>query len=237
MSKTKTALLSKADDEQVEMFTTQKNDVSNLLSIAIERGAGIEQLSTLMDLQLRMTREQSRRSFIRAMLEFQNKVEPVIKSSSVRYQSSKGTTNFTFAKLSDIIKSITPTLYECGLAIRWKSVTTENMILVTFVVSHVDGWEEETTMSGEPDTSGGKNNIQAKGSTMTYLQRYTLNLALGICTEDDNDGAGGAPVQKPTLTQDKLQIIRDRIRSGSAKLEQVAEHFTLTEEQTKFLQS
>jgi hypothetical protein len=92
-------------------------------------------------------------------------------------------------------------------------------------------------MSGEPDTSGGKNNIQAKGSTMTYLQRYTLNLALGICTEDDNDGAGGAVAQKPKLSPDKLAIIKERIKSGTAKLEQVQEHFNLSPDEINFLQS
>lgn len=237
MSKTKPALIGKAEEEQVEMFPTQRNEVSNLLTIAIERGAGIEQLSTLLDLQMRMSKEHARREFIRALAEFQSKVKPVLKTSAVKYATGKGTTNFTFAKLGDIIQAIAPTLSECGLSVRWSSVTAENLITVTCIISHIGGHEEQTTMSGEPDTSGGKNNIQAKGSTMTYLQRYTLNLALAVCTEDDNDGAGGAPVQKPTLTQDKLQVIRDRIRAGTARLEQVAEHFTLTEDQTNFLKS
>lgn len=237
MPKAKTALTLQEEQEQVEMFPTQRNDASNLLTIAIEKGAGIEQLSSLMDLHLRMGKEFARREFIRAVSEFQSKVKPVQKTASVKYTTGKGSTNFTFAKLGDIIQAITPTLAECGLSVRWSSKTSDNLIAVTCIVSHVGGHEEQTTMSGEPDQSGGKNNIQAKGSTMTYLQRYTLNLALAICTEDDNDGAGGAPVQKPTLTQDKLQVIRDRIRAGTAKVEQVTEHFTLTEDQIKFLQS
>lgn len=236
-TKNKSALVGKADQEQVEMFPTQRNDVSNLLTIAIEKGAGVEQLSHLMDLHLRMGKEFARREFIRAVSEFQSKVKPVVKSASVKYQTAKGSTNFTFAKLGDIIQAITPTLAECGLSVRWSSVTEENKISVTCIVSHIGGHEETTTMSGEPDTSGGKNNIQAKGSTMTYLQRYTLNLSLAICTEDDNDGAGGAQIQKPTLTQEKLQVIRDRIRAGTANVERVSEHFTLTEDQIKFLQS
>lgn len=237
MNKTKTAVILKEEDEQVAKFPTHRNEVSNLLHIAIERGAGVEQLSHLMDLHLRMGKEFARREFIQAVSEFQSKVKPVQKNASVRYTTGKGSTNFTFAKLGDIIQAITPTLAECGLSVRWSSVTKENLISVTCIVSHVGGHEEQTTMSGEPDQSGGKNNIQAKGSTMTYLQRYTLNLALAICTEDDNDGAGGAPSQKPTLTQDKLQIIRDRIRAGTANVEQVSEHFTLTEDQINFLKS
>lgn len=236
-TKKQNALVNEVDNEQVEMFPTQRNDVSNLLTLALQNGAGVEQLAALLDLQMRLSKEQARREFIRAMSEFQGKVKPVLKTSSVKYATSKGSTNFTFAKLSDIIQAITPTLHECGLSVRWSSVTTDSLIEVSCIISHIGGHEERTTMSGEPDQSGGKNNIQAKGSTMTYLQRYTLNLSLAVCTEDDNDGAGGAPVNKPTLTQDKLQIIRDRIRAGTAKLEQVSEHFTLTDDQTKFLQS
>jgi len=40
-----------------------------------------------------------------------------------------------------------------------------------------------------PDTSGSKNSIQAVGSTVSYLQRYTLYSILGLASKDaDTDG-------------------------------------------------
>jgi hypothetical protein len=44
-------------------------------------------------------------------------------------------------------------------------------------------------MEGGLDNSGAKNDIQQKGSTHTYLQRYTLIGVLGLSTsDDDKDG-------------------------------------------------
>ncbi len=44
-------------------------------------------------------------------------------------------------------------------------------------------------MEAPADTSGSKNMVQARGSTITYLERYTLCAILGIATADeDMDG-------------------------------------------------
>jgi hypothetical protein len=107
---------------------------------------------------------------------------------------------------------------------------------MTCRVSHVAGHYEETKMIGEPDQSGGKNNIQAKGSTMTYLQRYTLNTLLAIATEDDNDGAGGAKASKPAPTAEQWSNICSKVKEG-VSIEKVQEHFTLTTEQINYLQN
>jgi hypothetical protein len=46
---------------------------------------------------------------------------------------------------------------------------------------------------GCADATGNKNPVQQIGSTVTYLQRYTLLAATGLATSDsDDDGRGGA---------------------------------------------
>ena len=66
------------------------------------------------------------------------------------------------------------------------------------MISHV------ITMAAGPDGSGGKNAIQAIGSTVSYLERYTLLAATGLATEDqDDDGRGANPV--PTMDKDRLK--------------------------------
>ena len=53
-------------------------------------------------------------------------------------------------------------------------------------------------MSAPADSSGSKNPVQQIGSTMTYLQRYTLIGALGLTTADkDDDGRQGVDSQMP----------------------------------------
>mgnify|MGYP000541184124 FL=1 len=63
--------------------------------------------------------------------------------------------------------------------------------MVTCILSHRDGHSEESSLSGPADASGSKNAIQAIGSTLTYLQRYTLVQALGLAAGDDDDGKAG----------------------------------------------
>ena len=50
------------------------------------------------------------------------------------------------------------------------------------------------------DTSGGKNNIQAMGSAVSYLERYTLLAITGLSTkemDDDGRGAGAGDGTQP----------------------------------------
>lgn len=46
-------------------------------------------------------------------------------------------------------------------------------------------------MGGPPDAGGAKNAIQARASTKTYLERYTLKAITGLSEQaDDDDGNG-----------------------------------------------
>jgi hypothetical protein len=47
-------------------------------------------------------------------------------------------------------------------------------------------------MTGPLDDSGNKNKIQQAGSTVTYLQRYTLLAVTGLSTQDQDDDGQGA---------------------------------------------
>lgn len=212
-----------------------RQESPNLAKMAIEKGLQINELRAILDLQKEWESRVSLREFNEAIAKFQALVKPVSRSSAVKYQGKGGTVNFKFAGLSEILPAITPVLSECGLSVRWKNEDVNNQLKITCIVSHVGGHSESCSMMGEPDVSGGKNNIQAKGSTMTYLQRYTLNLLLAISTEEDNDGAGGAPVSKPKPNESQWNTIKDRVKGGLS-IEKILEHFTLHEGEINFLQ-
>src|SRR5581483_8370196 len=57
--------------------------------------------------------------------------------------------------------------------------------------SHKDGHSRTASVPLALDTSGGKNNIQAMGSTTSYGRRYTMCMLLNIVTVgEDDDGKG-----------------------------------------------
>ena len=92
-----------------------------------------------------------------------------------------------------------------GLSFHWDIKTNEGsgVISVRCVISHQAGHEEVGEWQHEkPDTSGGKNAIQAKGSAQSYLKRYTLTAVAGVeATGIDDDGAATSEPEKITDDQ------------------------------------
>jgi hypothetical protein len=91
-------------------------------------------------------------------------------------------------------------------------------------VTHVKGHVERCIMKALADESGGKNSIQAIGSAITYLQRYTLLAATGLTSADidDDDGrAAGITDDAPTAPPDAWIALRDAAQEGNTALKTV----------------
>jgi len=163
---------------------------SGLLQQAIEKGLGVEELSKLMDLQERWEANQARKRFFEAFTEFQSHSPEIRKTKEVKFETKTGgTTNYKYAPLSEITNQISKSLQDANLSYRWEIQDNATEIKVTCLISHIEGHTEQTTMTANPDISGGKNAIQARGSAIEYMKRYTLIGALGISTADtDVDG-------------------------------------------------
>lgn len=156
------------------------------------------QMEALMNLQERWEKNQARKSFFAALAKFQAKVPVIPKTKTAKINSQKGFFTYKFADLGTITKTIKPVLEECGLSFRWEFAELNGKLKATCLISHCDGHTESTSMEAGMDNSGAKNDIQQKGSTQTYLQRYTLIGGLGISTaEEDNDGANHPKTTKP----------------------------------------
>lgn len=160
---------------------------AHMLQIAVERGADIDQLQKLMELHERWEKNQARKSFDAAISAAKSKIKPIIKRREVDFTSAKGRTHYMYEDLAQIASEVDPILAEFGLSYRYRSSQEGNKLTVTCVIAHRDGHSEETTLSAAYDESGNKNSIQAIGSTTTYLQRYTLKLALGLAAAKDDD--------------------------------------------------
>ncbi|WP_205967530.1 ERF family protein [Aquisalinus luteolus] len=167
-----------------------------LISRAMENGAGMEQLEKLMELQERWEKGQARKSFDAAMAAARSEIKPIMKGREVDFTTAKGRTHYKYEDIALIAEQVDPILAEHGLSYRWRTDVSSGNINVTCIVAHRDGYSEETTLPGQPDNSGNKNNIQAMGSTVTYLQRYTLKAALGLAAAPDTDGHAPQQQQK-----------------------------------------
>lgn len=182
-----------------------------VLSLAIERGANMDVIEKMMGLQERWEANEARKAFDEAIASAKSAIPPIIKDRTVTYPSKDETkpgTSYKHETLAGIAKVINPILSAQGLSYRYRVSSDLNQpIRVTCIIAHRLGHCEETTLTAGADSSGSKNSIQAIGSTITYLQRYTLKAALGLAAATDDDGkAADTQVAAPDLHITPAQV-------------------------------
>jgi hypothetical protein len=156
----------------------------DMLRVAVDRGASIDVLEKLIALQERMESNQARRAFDAAIAEAKTELPPINKNR-------EGHNGRKYADMSAIARAVDPVITRYGLSYRFRSSEAAGRITVFCRISHRDGYFEENALSAPIDTGPGRNAIQAIGSTLTYLQRYSLVQALGLAvTDDDVDDDG-----------------------------------------------
>jgi len=176
----------------------------DMLNRAVESGASLEMVEKLMTLQERWDASQARKQFDAAVADAKAEI-PAITRNATGHNSKK------YADFAAIARVVDPIIGKHGLSYRFR--TTQNgTIAVTCILSHKAGHSEETTLSGPADGSGNKNAIQAIGSTLTYLQRYSLVQMLGLAAAADDDGKAGGTGE--TVTQKQADDLSDLIEAN-----------------------
>lgn len=181
-------------------MTMQSPTPAMMLQAAIERGTDMDQLTKLMDLQERWEANEARKAYVRAMAEFKSEPLTVTKSKTVSFGSGNKTA-YTHATLANVVDAVVAALSKHGLSHRWETKQENNTVTVACVITHEMGHSERTQLSASPDASGSKNPIQAIGSAVTYLQRYTLMAATGLAAKDMDDDGTKTAIESITSKQ------------------------------------
>jgi hypothetical protein len=189
-----------------------------ILELAIQRGADMDQLTKLMDLQERWEAQQARKEFVAALNAFKANPPEIRKNKRVSFGYGQKATEYDHATLDHICEQVTPALARHGLSHRWDVDQSDasNGIKVTCTLTHERGHFESVSMQAPPDESGGKNRIQQIASTVSYLERYTLLAATGLAAADqDDDGARADPGALPIRSDQKQELV-DLIKETGA---------------------
>lgn len=167
-----------------------------ILDRAVARGASVDELQRLMDLHERWQAADARRAFNEAFSSFKSEAVQIIKNQDVKDGPLKGK---KYADLFAVVNAVTPALSRHGLSASWKLTKDDkDWLEVTCTIRHVLGHSESVSMGGPPDAGGAKNAIQARASSKSYLERYTLLAATGLAASDtDTDGNGGGGKPEP----------------------------------------
>lgn len=177
-----------------------------MLDAAVRQGVSIEALDRLMALQERWEANEARKAFSAAMADFRAENITVQKNKTAKFKTDKGTTQYDYATLDVVCEAIVGSLSKHGLSHHWETKQSGDQVTVTCHVTHRMGHRESTSLTSGLDQTGSKNKIQALGSAVRYLERYTLLAATGLAVKDkeDDDGhgtAGEAP--PPTITDNQ----------------------------------
>jgi hypothetical protein len=101
---------------------------------------------------------------------------------------------FKYAPLEEIDKHLRPLLAEEEMDLSYSDEPCDGGgILVRGRLKHLPGGHyEDSFMPAPPDTTGGKSNVQAVGSTNSFLRRYVAcNIFNIVVVGDDDDGTEG----------------------------------------------
>ncbi len=176
----------------------------------------VEKFERLMLMKERVEKEAARKAFNAAIAAAKNEMPQIVRNA-------EGHNRMRYADFSAIARAVDPILAKHGLSYRFRTNQPDKAtVSVTCIISHVDGFFEENTLSGGPDKSGSKNDIQAVGSTLQYLQRYSLVGGLGLATTKDDDGQAAS--MGGGLSEDQLLKLRDMIESVGADEVKFARH-------------
>jgi len=175
----------------------QDQEPTELIRLAIDKGADLERLEKLLNIKRAYDADEARKAYHLAMSEFKANPPSIGKDKKVGYKTDRGSVGYSHASLYNVTEKINKELSKYGLSASW--TTKQNgAISVTCRITHSKGHSEETTLTAQADTSGSKNAIQAIGSTITYLERYTLLALTGLATfdQDDDGKASEQPIKQ-----------------------------------------
>lgn len=189
------------------------NSPAAMMMQAMAQGADLAQIEKMMDLQDRWERKEAEKAYNAAFAAFKSEAVRIVKGRKVTDGPLRGK---EYAELHDVVDAVTPALSRHGLSTAWKLTRDEkDWLEVTCTLKHVGGHSESVSMGGPPDAGGAKNALQARASTKSYLERYTLKAICGVAEGGDDTDGNPPPASVPL---ELLAAAREAAMGGWAAL-------------------
>jgi len=172
---------------QTSLMPTPTNPLA-ILSLAVEKGAGIETIERLVALHNQMEEREAKAEFDQAMNAAQKEMEPV------RTNADNPQTRSRYATYKSIDKMIRPIYTKHGFSLSFNTedaVSPDTVKIVCYVAR--GKYERKYQLVMPADGKGAKGGdvmtkTHATGAAMTYGKRYLLCDIFNIVIGDDNDG-------------------------------------------------
>src|SRR5215813_6124517 len=150
--------------------------------VALDPHADVEKLDRMMTMYERLKAKEAERAFNGAKGRILKKLagikivknRPVLSEINTGGPQKGAAEAFKYAPLEEIDKHLRPLLTEEQMDLSYSDEPWEGGgILIRGRLKHLpSGHYEDSFMPAPPDTTGGKSNVQAVGSTNSFLRRY-----------------------------------------------------------------
>jgi len=179
--------------------------------VALDPHADVEKLDHMMAMYERLKAKEAELAYNAAKGRILKKLTgiKIVKNRPVLSDIDNGGSQrstveaFKYAPLEEIDKHLRPLLAEEEMDLSYSDEAYDGgAILIRGRLKHLPGGHyEDSFMPAPPDTTGGKSNVQAVGSTNSFLRRYiACNIFNIVVVGDDDDGVGGAIDEAQTKT-------------------------------------
>lgn len=195
--------------------------LSNLMQLARDPNIRPEVVGAFIGMQERLEDRQAEREFNAAFVRLQPRLPRIKKDGTLEYPVNKNNPDgpkrqiSKYAKWETIDEVIRPLMTEEGFALAFTTAPRQGDgggLTVIAILRHEGGHKTETPMPVPLDTSGGKNNLQGYGSTLSYGKRYAATAALNLITEgEDDDGLRGG---MRFVTEEQADELRALLKSA-----------------------
>ncbi len=129
------------------------NPYLSMIDRVIDRGGDVANIERLLELQRQWDADQARKAYHLAVAAFKADPPKVYRDKENKQYGSR------YTSLANMVNTVNIALSEHGLSARWDA-DQSGQIKVTCTLSHAMGHSESVSLSGPPDTSGAKNNLQ-----------------------------------------------------------------------------
>jgi ERF superfamily len=170
--------------------------------VALDPRADVEKLERVMALYERLKAKEAELAYNAAKGRILKKLAgiKIVKNRPALYEIEKGKPQkgsyeaFKYAPLEEIDKHLRPLLAEEDMDLSYSDEPREDGgILIRGRLKHLPGGHYEDSFMPAPlDSTGGKSDVQAVGSTNSFLRRYVAcNIFNIVVVGDDDNGTGG----------------------------------------------
>jgi len=192
------------------------NSPQGLLAIAVARGASVDEIGKLIDLQIKMKAEMAREAFNEAMTAFQGECPVIEKKKEVR---DDGRLLYKYAPLDSIIEQVKSVLNKHGLSYMIKVEFQPDKVKAICIAKHKLGHSEvsdfEIPFGNKTKMMSGS---QHAAAAATFAKRYAFCNAFGIMTGDED--TDGADIGEKQFKKAIIKEAEDRI-SKTANLQEL----------------